>query len=317
METIIRTVQFNRYGAADVLHITDIRPPTPGANEVCIQVEAAGVNPKDCLVRKGKFRMVTGKKFPQTLGQDFSGRISAVGQSVNGFNSGDAVFGMVNRWAGGAYAEALVAPVSELAPRPYNLSAAQAAAVPLAAQTALQALRDLANVKRGQTVLINGASGGVGCFAIQIAKILGAEVTAVCSAANAELVSTLGADHVVDYRQQDPVQLPSQYDVFFDVFGNKNFTAAKPRLTRRGCYINTIPNPKTVAWHLATRWLLGKRGLLVVVRSRAQDLALLGQWIESGRLQPVVDRSYPLEEVAQAHRYIETKRARGKVVLVV
>lgn len=313
----MQIIQFHKYGAPQVLEIAEADMPEPGSNEVCVRVNAAAINPKDCLIRKGKFSLMTGKKFPQTLGQDFAGQIESLGPGVTGFQRSARVFGMVNRWSGGAYAEYIVAPVSELAHMPETVSYEQAAAVPLAAQTALQALRDLANLQPGQRVLINGASGGVGSFALQIAKVLGAHVTAVCSDANLNLARELGADAAVDYRKSDPLTLESRFDVVFDVFGNKDFPRSKHLLTPQGVYINTIPNLKTVAWHLLTRWTPGKSGLLVAVRSRSRDLETLAGWITAGKIDPLIDCSLPLAEAQAAHSYIETKRARGKVILVV
>lgn len=313
----MRIVQFQQYGAPQVLQMGEISPPEPGSGEVCVRVSAAAINPKDCLIRKGKFSLMTGKKFPQTLGQDFAGRIESLGKGVSGFKPDERVFGMVNRWSGGAYAEYIVAPVSELTHMPESASYEQAAAVPLAAQTALQALRDLANVQPGQRVLINGASGGVGTFAVQIAKLLGGHVTAVCSQANLKLVSGIGADVALDYRTQDPLTLRQKFDVVFDVFGNKNYKQSKHLLTRSGIYVHTIPNLQNVAQHLLTRWSLGKSGLLVAVRSRTKDLQTLAKWIQAGKIHPLIDRSVALEEVQAAHTYVETKRARGKVILVV
>ena len=313
----MRIVQFHKYGPPQVLEVASSKQPEPGRGEVCVRVSAAGINPKDCLVRKGKFSVVTGKKFPQTLGQDFAGQVEKLGPGVTGLQRSERVFGMVNRWTGGAYAEYIVAPFDELARMPETISYEQAAAVPLAAQTALQALRNLANVQPGQKILINGASGGVGSFAVQIAKILGAHVTAVCSDANLKLVRELGADEAIDYRQTNLLTLPTRFDMFFDVFGNKDYSRSKHLLTRRGVYVHTIPNLKNAAWHLLTRWLPGKRGLLVVVRSRRSDLETLAGWITAGKIHPLIDRSLPLAEVQAAHTYIETKRARGKVVLVV
>lgn len=312
----MQRVQFNRYGAPDVLEMGTAPTPEPAAGEALVRVAAAAVNPKDCLVRKGKFRLITGKRFPQTLGQDFAGRIETLGAGVDDLHPGQHVFGMLNRWSGGAYAEYLRAPAGELAPMPETLSFEQAAAVPLAGMTALQALRDLAGLQEGRRVLINGASGGVGSFAVQIAKHLGATVTAVCSARNAELVAGLGADTVVDYRAIDPLDLRERFHVVFDVFGNKPYPRARHLLTARGVHVTTIPNAANVIRHLATRLSPLKRGLLVAVRSRRRDLDLLSDWIRAGRIHPVIDRSYPLAEAARAHAYIETKRARGKVVLL-
>jgi NADPH:quinone reductase-like Zn-dependent oxidoreductase len=183
--------------------------------------------------------------------------------------------------------------------------------------TALQALRDIGGVAPGQRVCINGSSGGVGTFAVQIAVILGAHVTAVCSGRNADLVRRLGAHQVIDYTRDDIRRLPEPVDVFFDVFGNGVFPEIRPCLKPRGRFISTVPGLPILKWGLLSRLSPGPRAQLVIVKSRAADLQTLSGWIAEGRLHPVLDREYPLAEAAQAHAYIETKRARGKVVLTV
>lgn len=310
-----RRIELPRFGPPEVLSLAEVPRPRPRRGEVLVRVHATGVNPKDCMVRKGKFRLFAGTRFPQSLGHDFAGEIAACGPGVDDPPPGTAVFGMRNGWRVGAYADHAIAEPDELAAMPGHLAWEQAAAVPLAAQTALQALRDLGGVKHGDRVLINGASGGVGTFAVQIARILGAHVTAVCSARNADLVRGLGADTIHDYAQSDPLTLVEAFDTWFDVFGNKSFPSARPALTRRGTYISTVPDGRSVGWHLATRLSPGRRGRLVVVRSRRRDLEALARWMEAGHLHPVIERTYPLAEAADAHALVETKRARGKVVL--
>lgn len=313
----MQQIRLTGFGGPEVLELAEVARPQPERGEVLVRLHAAGINPKDCMVRKGKFRAFTGARFPQGLGHDFAGEVVALGPGVSEPALETPVFGMRNGWRVGAYAEYAVARTDELAPMPAGLDWTQAAAVPLAALTALQALRDLAHTAPGDEVLINGASGGVGTFAVQIAAALGARVTAVCSARNAELVRGLGASAVHDYNDADPLDLPARYDAFFDVFGNKSFPRARRRLKLRGTYVTTVPNAANVAWHLATRLSPLQRARLVVVKSRRADLATLAAWIEAGQLHPVVDRSYPLDQAGEAHAYIETKRARGKVVLVV
>ena len=192
-----------------------------------------------------------------------------------------------------------------------------AAATPLAAQTALQALRDLGRTTGGKRILINGASGGVGTYAVQIAAILGAHVTAVCSGRNADMVRQLGAHEVIDYTREDLGKLPAPVDIFFDVFGNRRFPDVRKMIKPRGAFITTVPGGPILKWALISRLSAGPRAHLVVVKSRAADLQAISAWIEAGRLSPVIDRTFPLEAVQEAHAYIETKRARGKVVLSV
>jgi NADPH:quinone reductase-like Zn-dependent oxidoreductase len=313
----LKAVVFTRYGPPGELVCRDLPRPQPGKGEVLVRVRAAAVNPKDCLVRKGKFRLFTGRRFPQGVGHDFAGEVAAVGSHVAGFAVGDAVFGMTNGWRGRAYAEYLVAPAAEMAPKPAALDYIQAAAVPLAAQTALQALRDLGRIADGAKACINGASGGVGTFAVQIARICGAEVTAICSARNADKVRALGASQVIDYTQGDILPRLPGCDIFFDVFGNRRFHDLKPYLAAKGAFISTVPNRRI----LIDRWMTprprGTRARLVIVRSRRADLDWLTRRIDEGRLHPVVDRVMDLETAGAAHTYVETRRARGKVVLQV
>lgn len=312
----MRALLYRRYGPPDVLELGELPEPTPGRGEVLVRVVAAAMNPKDVLVRKGKFSFVTGKRFPKVPGYDLAGEVVALGPGVTRYSVGDRVFGMIQRWSAGAAAELCAVPEGQLARAPRELAPTQAAAAPLAALTALQALRDLAKLGRGERVLINGGSGGVGVFAIQLARIFEAHVTTVSSAANLELCRRLGAHEALDYRADDPLAPEAPYDVFFDVFGNRPFETVGRALGPRGRYVTTIPKAKTVAQDLLTRFTR-RPARLVVVRSNTDDLDQLARWIEGGLLEPVVDRILPLAEGAEAHRYLETKRARGKVVLEV
>ncbi len=311
----MRAVTIDRYGGPEVLHLTTVPRPVPTRGQVLVRTRFIGVNPKDIIVRKGKFKIATGKKFPLIVGHDIAGEVVDTGMGAD-LAEGDLVFGMINDFAGRAYAEYAAVDCQQLAIAPISIGMDVAAAVPLAAQTALQALRDDARLQPDQSALINGASGGVGVFAVQIAKILGARVTAVCSHRNADLVKELGADEVVDYSKVELVNLDERFDVIFDVFGNYHFDKLKHLLRPRGTYVHTIPSGrifKDVARTLVRR----KRAKLVVVKSRREDLDWLRQHIDAKRLRVVVDRSFALGDVAEAHRYMETKRARGKVVLAV
>ena len=311
----MRAVTIDRYGGPEVLHLTTVPRPVPTRGQVLVRTRFIGVNPKDIVVRKGKFKIATGKKFPLIVGHDIAGEVVDTGMGAD-LAEGDLVFGMINDFAGRAYAEYAAVDCQQLAIAPISIGMDVAAAVPLAAQTALQALRDDARLQPDQSALINGASGGVGVFAVQIAKILGARVTAVCSHRNADLVKELGADEVVDYGKVELVNLDERFDVIFDVFGNYHFDKLKHLLRPRGTYVHTIPSGrifKDVARTLVRR----KRAKLVVVKSRREDLDWLRQHIDAKRLRVVVDRSFALGDVAEAHRYMETKRARGKVVLAV
>jgi NADPH:quinone reductase-like Zn-dependent oxidoreductase len=282
---------------------------------VLVRTRFIGVNPKDVVVRKGKFQIATGKKFPLIVGHDIAGEVVEAGLSCD-LAEGDVVYGMINDRAGRAYAEYAAVNCQQLAKAPSSIEMRVAAAVPLASQTALQALRDDARVKPGQNVLINGASGGVGVFAVQIAKILGAHVTAVCSHRNVDLVSELGADRVIDYTKTELVDLNERFDAIFDVFGNYCFDQLKHLLNRRGTYVHTIPSSR-IFKDVARTFVRKQRAKLVIVRSRRAQLDWVRQQIDAGSLRVVVDRSFALDEAPEAHRYMETKRARGKVVLEV
>lgn len=310
----MRALVYDRFGPPDVLHVAEVDAPVARRGEVLVRVGAAALNPKDVLIRKGKFSWVAGRRFPKIPGYDFAGTVEDVGPHVHGLSRGQPVYGMINGWSAGACAELVSVPAGELAAMPERLSVVEAAAVPLAALTALQALRDEARITAGARVVVNGASGGVGTFAVQIAKRLGARVTAVCSRRNAELVTSLGADDVLPYDEGDVRELKGEVHAFFDVFGNQPYPKVRHLLSRRGRFVTTIPRPAAVARDVATRLSL-RSARLVVVKSRARDLDLLRSWIDAGVLRPVVDRSLPLERGAEAAAYLETKRARGKVVL--
>jgi len=311
----MRAVVIDRYGGPEVLRITTVPRPVPSRGQVLVRTRFIGVNPKDIIVRKGKFKIATGKKFPLIVGHDIAGEVVEAGLGAD-LGEGDLVYGMINDFAGRAYAEYAAVDCKQLALAPSSIGLEVAAAVPLAAQTALQALRDDAQLQPGQSVLINGASGGVGVFAVQIAKILGARVTAVCSHRNAELAKELGAEEVVDYGRTELVNLDARFDVIFDVFGNYHFEKLKHLLGSRGTYVHTIPSSR-IFKDVARTFVRRRNAKLVVVKSRRDDLDWLRQHIDAGRLRVVVDRSFSLADVADAHRYMETKRARGKVVLAV
>ena len=306
---------YRKFGSTDVLEIAEIDNPEPGQGEMLIKVQAAALNPKDVLLRKGKMTAMNARGWPKPVGHDVAGTVENVGPGVHGFDPGTRVFGMVNGRRLSTCAEFCLLRQNEATVMPKAMSFAEAAAIPLAAQTALQALRDNAGLKPGQSVLVNGASGGVGTFAVQIAKAMGAEVTAVSSDANRELLLSLGADHWLDYKTTDILKPAKPYDVFFDVFGNKTFATAKAALSRRGCYVTTVPSPAAVISHLASSVLPGKSGKLVVVKSNTADLQFLSALYEQKLLKPVIDSEWSLAEIAQAQAKIETKRARGKVIV--
>ncbi|WP_337886207.1 NAD(P)-dependent alcohol dehydrogenase [Fischerella thermalis] len=313
----MKAVVIHRYGSAEVLQYEDVAPPKIKPNELLVKVHASCINPVDWKIRKGMLRIVTGNKFPMVLGLDLAGEVVEVGSNVTRFTIGDSIYGSLRPPNGGAYAEFAAVPESCAAIKPTNMSYTEAASVPIAGLTALQGLRDKGNIKSGQAVLINGASGGVGIFAVQIAKILGAEVTGVCSTKNVEFVKSLGADRVIDYTQQDFTQETVQYDIIFDVVGKRSFSECKKVLKPSGIYVTTLPTPENILPGIVTTIIPGKKAKLVLASANARDLVYLKELIEAGKLRTVIDRTYSLQDLAAAHTYSESERAVGKIAIAV
>jgi NADPH:quinone reductase-like Zn-dependent oxidoreductase len=310
----MKAVEYDRYGPASVLSLREVPRPRPGPGEILVRVRAAALNPKDVLVRAGKFRLVTGRRFPKRVGFDWAGEVAEVGSGVAGVPPGSAWYGMLDGFHGGACAEYLVARRGHCAPKPASLGFVEAAAVPLAASTALQALRNVARLEQGMRMLVNGASGGVGVFAVQIAKVLGAHVTATSSAANLELCRRLGADVALDYRVADPLSGTDRFDVVFDVFGNRCFSEARRALAPRGTYVTTVPKLQILVD--AVRTLLAPpRARLVGVRPRSADLELIARLVDERRIVPVVEHVFPLDSIVEAEEQAGSKHTRGKVVV--
>jgi NADPH:quinone reductase-like Zn-dependent oxidoreductase len=324
----MKAIVQDRYGPPDVLELRDVAKPAPGDNEVLVRVHAAAVNALDWHYMRGDpyvARPSMGLLRPKVKirGRDFAGRVEAVGEGVDRFRPGDEVFGE----ADGAFAEYVSAPARAVDPKPANLTFEQAAAIPVAGNTALMGLRDVAQVRPGQRVLINGASGGVGTFAVQIAKSLGAEVTGVCSARNADLVRSIGADHVIDYASEDFSRNGQRYDVVFDLVGNRSLTDCRRALTPEGSLVlsgggvsegGSLVGPMAlfVKGMLLSRFV-PHRLLQFTEKPSSENLAALRELVESGAVAPVVDRTYQLSEVPEAIRYLEVDHARAKVVIAV
>lgn len=312
----MRVARFARFGPPEVITIDDLPPPRlRHADDVRVRVHASSANPKDVLLRRGKFGALTRWLLPLPLGSDFAGIVEEAGPRSD-LRPGDAVWGMLGPTRFGGCGELLVAGTDEVGRAPATLPLLEAAALPLVALTSLQALRDLGRVVPGDRVLVHGASGGVGTAAVQLAKALGAVVTAVCSARNHELVRGLGADATVDYRVTPPEDLSERFDVFFDVFGDKPFELARRVLTPQGVHITTVPSPRAFADAWRTR-RSRQRSRVVLVRPSRRDLDALARLVDAGSLRPVIDRVFALEDLSAAHAYLETKRARGKVVIAV
>lgn len=314
----MKAIVINSYGSPDVLEESNMDIPKVKKKQLLVEVHAAGVNPLDWKIRKGMLKLLTGKKFPRILGSDISGIVKETGEDVKRFKKGDEVFAMINSiFNQGGYAEYAVIDENNACKKPENLSLIEAGCVPCAASTALQVLRNKVNLKKGQQILINGASGGVGTFAIQISKIYGAMVTGVCSGKNTELVASLGADNVIDYTKSDFIKGKIKYDVIFDAAGNKEFFTCKSVLSPGGIYITLIPNGKIILLSLLTSVLPGKKCKFITAKPNLHDLSWLKEKIEEEAIKVVIDKIYPLEKARDAHEYIEKGHARGKVVLMV
>ena len=315
MEQKMRAVGLRRYGPPEVLEALEVERPEPGPDGVLIRVAAAGVNPADCLLRSGAFRFVVRQKMPFVPGADVAGVVEAVGPNVTRFGVDDPVYAMLPNTAGGGYAEFAVASAATVAPAPPGLTLGEAAAVPLAALTALQSLRDEAGMAPGAHVLVNGASGGVGTFAVQIARTIGARVTAAASGRNADLVRGLGADEVLDYTREDVTLGEARYDVVFDAVNVLSFKKVRRVLGPNGVFVTVNPFVARLTPGWLSRFRGGRRIESVLVRPDGGGLEQIGDWISAGEVKPVIDDSYPLEDAAIAHHRSETRRTRGKLVL--
>lgn len=321
---------FTRYGPPDTVEVGDLPTPVPKDNEVLIKVHTASVNPLDWRTAKGGpglLRLLLGQRRPKIkpLGVDVAGEVAAVGRNVTGFKPGDAVFGTC-RGAFAEYActcETAKMLKSAFAIKPGNVTFEQAACVPIAGLTALQGLRDKGKIQPGQRVLINGASGGVGTFAVQIAKAFGAHVTGVCSTRNVELVRSIGADRVIDYTREDFTRSGDRYDLLLDNVGNHSLSACRRVLTPDGVLVMVgAPHDVKVINTLAElcgavvlSWFVKQRLLFFVAKSNEKDLKTLAEMMAAKKILPVIDRRYPLSEVVDALDYLELGQARGKVVV--
>jgi NADPH:quinone reductase-like Zn-dependent oxidoreductase len=303
------------FGGVDQLVVREAPKPAPGPGEVLVRVRAAAMNPLDCKLREGGFRFIYHLKPPFVLGFDLAGEVEAVGPGVTQLHPGDAVFGELS-WPG-AHAEHAVARQDLLLPKPGRLSFEEAAAVPAAAMSALQSLRDDAGLRSGQHVLINGAGGGVGTFAVQIAKAQGARVTAVASARNQDLLREIGADECLDYAKDDFARREAAFDVVFDVVPNRSFPECRRCLVRGGTYVTTLPGPGPFLWRALTALPLfgGRRCRALVLRPKRSDLEELARLAEAGSLRPVVGEVFPLDAIREAHLRMQSGHARGKIVV--
>jgi NADPH:quinone reductase-like Zn-dependent oxidoreductase len=311
----MKAVIINAYGGTGVLHIADIPRPSCGPGEVLVRVRAAAVNPKDTFIRKGRFKQFTGDPGSVRMGFDFAGEVAEIGEGVKDVQVGKCVYGMLDGWQGGALAEYLAVSGGKVAQMPGSLTFNEAAALPLVSLTALQALRDEAQIKAGQSLCINGASGGVGSMAVQIGKIFGAEVTGIGRTDNHDFLMKLGADHCLDYRAVDISKQSRRYDIFFDVFGNQPFKEIAPILTERGIWVSTVLKQHVYESVARSKISGGKKAKMIIVRSSRADLERISGWIASGQLQPIIQGIFPLDRIEEAQAQQETKHSRGKIVV--
>lgn len=321
----MKAVMQLKYGTPEVLQLNEVEKPTPKDDEVLVKVHAVSLNIRDWYLLTGSpfvVRLFEGailRPKAQKLGSDIAGVVEAVGSSVTQFKPGDAVFGDNSAYNRVGLAEYLVIPQDALALKPANVSFEDAAAVPMAGITALQGLQG--KIQPGQKVLIHGASGGVGTFAVQFAKYFGAEVTAVCSTRHVEIVRSIGADHVIDYTKEDFTKNGQQYDLILAVNGNRSLADYRRSLKPDGTFVCAGGNMSQIFQSMLLGPVMSKRGNQklgnVAAHPDQNDLAFMGKLLENGKLRPVIDRCYPLSETAEAFRYLGQKHARGKVIVTV
>jgi len=321
MKAIVHT----KYGPPEVLRLEDAEEPTPGDNEVLVEVRAASVNYSDLVFSRGKpfvIRFFSGLLKPKNLlGADIAGRIEAVGGNVRSFSRGDEIFAEISGCGWGGFAEYVSVPESAVALKPAGITFEEAAAVPQAAGVALQALRDKGRIEPGRKILIYGASGGIGTFAVQIAKSFGAEVTGVCSTKNLDMVRAIGADKTIDYTQEDFAENGRCYDLIVATAGYRSIFDYKRALSPKGIYVMTGGSMKQIAQANLLGPVISKAGGKKLValshKSSQEDLVFIKDLIEAGKVKPVIDRRYPLSEIAEALRYYAKGHARGKVVITI
>lgn len=322
----MKAIIYNQYGGPEVLHEAEVPKPVPTDDEVLVKVHAVGLNAADWrLLRADPFfvRFATGLFSPkkQILGSDIAGTVEAVGKNVIDVHPGDEVYGDLSADGHGGLAEYVCAPAASLALKPANLSFVEAAAVPMAAVTALQGLRDHGEIQPGQNVLIHGASGGVGSFAVQIAKALGGDVTAVCSTTKLEQARLLGADHMIDYTKEDFAKNGQRYDLILAVNGDRPLSDYVGALAPTGRYVMAGGSMKQIFQAMLLGPFKSKRGGKTAIGYTAKplkaDLQYLAELLEAGRIKPTLEQQYPLDETPEAMRYLDQGHAKGKIVVTV
>ncbi len=312
----MNAIVINEYGGPEKLEWREFPDPHPGPDEILVRVKAASVNPVDWKIREGRLKFITGRTFPLFLGTEVAGFVEEVGSEVKGFKPGDRVFAGMS-YKGGGYAEKAVTRGDRAILIPPEIGFTEACTFAVAGITPLQGFRKHTGVKKGTRVLVNGASGGVGTYAVQIAKLLGGTVTGVCSEKNMELVKGLGADEVIDYRKEDFRDRHETWDIILDAASNAVFKEVRSSLRKNGVLIKLNYSVRTILTGAWTRLFSDKKVKMIVLHNEPADLEWIRDHVASGAMRVVVDRTFPLEDAAEAHRYSETLRAVGKIVLVV
>lgn len=318
----MRAIEYKEYGSPDVLQLTEIEKPVQKENEVFVKIYAVSISTVDSIFRQGQqffARMATGVTKPKKtiLGNEFSGVVEAIGKDVKSFKVGDEVYGAYE----GTHQEYIsISENDAIVIKPSNLNFNEAAAVPYGSLTALPFVRDTGKIKNGQKILIIGASGSVGIFAVQFAKYFGAEVTGVCSSSNVELVKSLGADNLIDYTKDDFTKNGIKYDIIFDAVGKSSFSACKKSLTDKGLFLTTVISFRILRQMLTTSMFGSKKAIITFTGMRKpeekkKDLVFIKELVEAGRIKPVIDKTYPMENAADAHAYVDEGHKKGDVLL--
>lgn len=312
----MKAVVIDQYGDKSVLKINEKNIPILASDEVLVKIHAASVNPLDWKIRSGELKFFISIKFPYIPGTDFAGVVKDIGSSVTKFKKGDKVYGMLPSKNGGAYAEYVDVKEAHIANMPKNVSFAEAASLPTASIAAHEALTVKGKLKKDVDVLINGASGGVGTIAVQYAKAHGARnVVGVSSSENINFVKELGADRVIDYSKKSFIDEDEIYEIIFDTVGNVSFMGVRGILEPHGTFVTTAGSFSNMALSVATSWWTGRKCRFINVKPSGFILKKITELVESGEIKPVIDKTYTLEEVAKAHDYSETRRARGKIII--
>lgn len=313
----MKAVVIDAFGPLTNLEVRELPMPATGPDQILVEVHAAGVNPIDWKIREGTMSARFGEEFPMVLGMDASGVVVETGKAVTQFNRGDEIWARSDNGPGKCYAEYVALNPNTVARKPAELSHLEAGSMPLTALTCLVGLRDCGQLKTGDKLLIVGASGGVGVSAIQVAKILGAHVTAVCSGRNTDLVRELGADRVIDYTCEDVLQAGDRYNVIYDAVGSQDFSVAKTHLADEGVFMTLVPVPGIDFFLPGQTERVAGKGYFVAWTPRTADLDILAGWVRDGGITPVIDSVFSLDDIRKAHERSETLRAVGKIVLQV